>query len=183
MLGSAVVVVAVVWALAISLGSDSSSRDASPDTAPGAVSAPGIATEGSPAPDFELTTFDGEPFRLSEQRGRPVLINFWASWCNPCRKEFPLFAEVYDRYRADGLVIAGVASRDISSDSRDFARSEGAEWTLMSDRTDQTVARAYGVRALPQTVFVDRRGRIVERMYGIPSAERLDRLVRRIVGG
>lgn len=171
--GLAVVVGAVVWALTAGGGT--------PESPPSGVSAPGIATVGSPAPDFELATFDGEPFRLSDQRGRVVLVNFWASWCNPCRKEFPLFAEVYERYRADGLVIAGVASRDISSDSRDFAREEGAEWPLMSDRSDQTVARAYGVRALPQTFFVDRDGRIAERMYGIPSAARLDGLIRRLL--
>ncbi len=177
------VVAAVVWAVwaSVGSGSGSGSGEGSPAPPPGAVSTPGRAPPGSPAPDFELDTFDGGRFRLSEQRGRAVLINFWASWCNPCRREFPLFAKVYEKYRRDGLVIAGVASRDISSDSRDFARQEGARWTLMSDRVDQTVARAYGVRALPQTFFVDRDGRIVERMYGIPSEERLDRLVRRIL--
>lgn len=157
-------------------------RDGSTPEVPSAVTVPGRATTGSRAPDFELTTFDGKTFRMSQQRGRPVLVNFWASWCRPCRKEFPLFGEVYERYRARGLVIAGVAYRDITADARRFARAENATWTLMSDSSDLGVARAYGVRAIPQTFFVDRDGRIVERVFGIPSAARFDALVRRIVG-
>lgn len=121
------------------------------------------AAEGD-APEFQVPGLDGGCVDLADYRGRPVVLNFWASWCNPCREEFPLLKRAYEEHRDDGLAIIGVASRDIASDARRFADHAGATWTLGIDDTGD-VATAYGVRPLPQTFFIDRDGKIASRLF------------------
>ena len=119
--------------------------------------------------------------RLSaDYAGKPVMVNFWASWCNPCRKEFPLFEEAQAEYAKQGLEIIGVSYNDIASDSRAFVASEGAKWVFARD-PDGKLADAYGVRAIPQTFFIDGDGKIVSRLFGITSAENLDDEIQKIL--
>lgn len=123
-------------------------------------------TVGTTAPDFTVPSLDGHDcVTLSALRGHPVVLNFWASWCNPCRREFPALRTVARTARSAGLEIVGVTYRDIRSDARRFAADQHATWTLLYDG-DTVVADAYGVRAIPQTVFIRRDGSVSARYYG-----------------
>ena len=115
------------------------------------------AKVGEMAPNFSLTTLDGEQLRLSDFRGTPVVLNFWASWCTACRDEFPLLRKSYAR--ADGKWrLVGVDTEDlIESDGRDFARKQKATWPSGYD-ADRVVKKGYGVTGLPETFFIDAAG-------------------------
>jgi cytochrome c biogenesis protein CcmG, thiol:disulfide interchange protein DsbE len=132
------------------------------------------------APDFRLTGLDGGTVDLTAYRGRPVVVNFWASWCHPCRKEFPLLANARTKYKDDGLQIIGVSFRDIPSDARTFVKDQGAKWTFGRDDRG-AVAKDYGVRAVPQTFFIDADGTIRDRVFGITSAKDLDHTLEKIL--
>jgi cytochrome c biogenesis protein CcmG, thiol:disulfide interchange protein DsbE len=135
----------------------------------GGVVDAGGAEVGSPAPDFVLPALDGDgEVRLSDFRGRPVIVNFWASWCNPCRDEFPLLEEALRDHRADKLAVIGVTYRDIPADSRDFVEEMKATWPQAVD-DDRVVADAFGVRSIPITFFVRADGTIAARQFGFTS--------------
>ena len=120
------------------------------------------------APDFTLTSTDGETVKLSDLRGRPVILNFWATWCPPCRAEMPAIEEAWQRYRADGLLILGVNQGESKGVVEGYARQEvGTTFPLLLDQTTE-VGAIYGVRALPTTVFIDAEGRIQELKVGGP---------------
>ncbi len=129
---------------------------------------------GFPAPDFTLATAAGDEFTLSELRGRPVLINLWASWCGPCRTEMPAIERVYRAYRDEGLVVlaVNVTHQDSQQAALAFAAEYGLTFPILLD-LDGQVARAYQMRALPSTYFVDPSGRISEVVIGGPMAEAL----------
>ena len=110
-----------------------------------------------PAPDFAGETLDGEQLRLSDLRGRPVLVNFWGPSCVPCRDEFPLFIERSARHRTDGLIIVGVLMNDPPAPARDFVAEFDASWPTVID-PDRTIRDLYRVAARPQTYFVDSAG-------------------------
>lgn len=163
--------------------SSSGSGNASPvsTTAPlPAVTAPGAPDRGTAAPAFTLRTLDGHPVSLAQFAGHPVVVNFWASWCDQCRHEFPLLASAQARHRAQGLEVVGIASQDIESDARAFARREHAGWILAFD-ADNTVSGAYGVRALPQTFFIRADGTIASRLFGLTSQQELEGDLQRIL--
>ncbi len=121
---------------------------------------------GHPAPDFTLKTLSGETVRLSDFKGRPVLVNFWASWCGPCRAEFPDFQRAYVD-NADRLVIIGVnhTTADQPDVAADFVREMGVTFPIVLDETGETV-KTYRVLGLPTTVFIDRNGIINEVFTG-----------------
>jgi len=120
------------------------------------------------APDFTLTSTDGETVKLSALRGRPVILNFWATWCPPCRAEMPAIEEAWQRYKADGLLILGVNQGESKGVVESYARQEvGTTFPLLLDQTTE-VGAIYGVRALPTTVFIDAEGRIQELKVGGP---------------
>jgi len=134
---------------------------------------------GDVAPAFTLPTLDGGCFHLRAERGRPVVVNFWASWCNPCRAEFPLLADAYAKHRGENLEIVGVTHRDIESDSRQFADELDVDWPLAFD-DDQRVSRSYGITGIPQTIFVRRDGTISSRIFSELTKEDLDEELREI---
>ncbi|HZJ26957.1 MAG TPA: TlpA disulfide reductase family protein [Acidimicrobiia bacterium] len=138
---------------------------------PSEASVAGVATVGSVAPDFDLPRLraDGS-VHLADLRGRPVVVNFWASWCIPCRKEFPMLERARRKYRDRGLVIIGVDFRDIAADAKAFANGEGATWSLVTD-PGREAALAYGVRGIPQTFFIRPDGTIAERYFTSPSSQ------------
>jgi cytochrome c biogenesis protein CcmG, thiol:disulfide interchange protein DsbE len=144
------------------------------------VPASSPATQGSVAPDFSLADLDGNPIRLSELRGRPVVLNFWASWCGPCVEEFPLLQAAADRHAADGLVVIGVVFQDRSSAARNFMARNGATWQAAMDPGER-VASAYGILGPPETFFIDRDGIIEARQIGQFSAGSLESKVAAIV--
>lgn len=143
------------------------SDDGNPGSAPSAqVSVGGRAEVGDQAPDFELPALDGNgTVRLSDFRGRPVILNFWASYCNPCRDEFPLFKQALRDHADEDLAVVGVAFEDIPSDSRAFVRKTGAGWPNGIDERGSVGKKDYGIRALPQTFFIDADGKIVDRYF------------------
>ena len=125
---------------------------------------------GDEAPDFSLKTLDGKTVKLSDYRGTPVVLNFWASYCHPCREEFPLFRGQLAAHPGD-FVVLGVDYKDITSDARAFAKEKRATWPILTDPTS-AVGEAYGIRAVPQTFFIRRDGTIAQRYYAqIPDSD------------
>jgi cytochrome c biogenesis protein CcmG/thiol:disulfide interchange protein DsbE len=112
---------------------------------------------GKPAPDITLTTTDGRTVSLSDYRGRPVIVNFWASWCIPCRDEFPQFVAARAEHAADGLEILGVVHQDGADTASAFARDHDAQWPMLMDTADAAWT-AYRVLGVPSTYFIDRDG-------------------------
>jgi cytochrome c biogenesis protein CcmG, thiol:disulfide interchange protein DsbE len=131
------------------------------------------------APDFRLDGLDGGTVDLRAYRGRPVVVNFWASWCRPCVREFPLLAAAHAGHRADGLAVIGVlASNDAPSKARAFMRRNHGTWPVGVDRGSGPAgetAIAYGVAGLPETYFVRRDGSLAARQLGELSEESLRR--------
>lgn len=141
---------------------------------------PGTLEVGDRVPDFVLPALRGGCVHLSEFRGEPLVINFWASWCNPCRHEFPRFRAARERHRDDHLEILGVTYRDIASDSRHFADQQDATWPLLVDDSGD-VARVFHVGQIPQTFFVDADGRITSHLFADLSSRQLEREIRRLL--
>jgi len=131
---------------------------------------------GRPAPDFELKSLEGRPTRLSEFRGRPLLVNFWASWCDPCREEMPAIVVAFERHSAARLAVLAVNLRDQERerDVRRFVEEFRLPFPILLD-TRGTVRRRYRVRAIPTSVFIDSAG-IVRMVHPGPmTADALSR--------
>lgn len=136
-----------------------------------------VPTEEKPlpgylAPNFELTTLDGETVRLSDYRGKPVLINFWATWCPPCREEMPDIQAFHEKM-GDEVVILGVNLREPPQTVRAFVEEFGYTWTFPLDR-DGAVTELYGVRYIPTSFWLDRNG-VIRQVYPGPMTEELMR--------
>ncbi len=115
--------------------------------------------EGQPAPDFALKSSTGENLRLSEFRGDVVMINFWATWCGPCRQEMPLLDELYNRYERVGFNLFGVNIDDDSRRAMAMIEELGVDFPVLFDDRKE-VSRLYEVEAMPVTVIVDRQGTV-----------------------
>ena len=131
------------------------------------------AKVGEPAPDFTLETTTGRTVTLSSLRGRPVVIAFFASWCHPCEEEMPVLQQLA---RADTgrLQVLGVSFQDLPSDTAGFVRRLGITFPALLEDPSGPVAQRYGVRGIPQTVFVDERGVVRGRVYGQTSRRALE---------
>lgn len=134
----------------------------------GAESPDSIMKHG-PAPDFTLETLDGKNMRLSDLRGKAVLLNFWATWCGPCKIETPWLVELQNQYRSQGLQIVGVAMDDSGKDEiTKFAKEMGMNYPVLLGK--EAVGDAYGgIPYLPETFFIGRDGKIVDKIMGIDS--------------
>ena len=135
---------------------------------------------GQQAPDFELKALDGRTIRLSDYRGKAVVLNFWATWCGPCKVEMPWFEEFQKQYAAQGLVILGVAMDDSQDDVQKFAQELGVHYPIVMGRN--SVADAYGVQAFPGTFYIDRNGRIVEWVTGLAGHGDIEENIKRSLG-
>lgn len=132
------------------------------------------------APAFRLADLQGGEISLSAYAGRPVIINFWASWCIPCQQEFPMYRQAREAYAAEGLEVLGIVYEDEADSARRFMASEGATWPALVD-PGGSVARAYRVTAIPTTYFVDRSGIIRDASYGPPPPDALAAYIRQIL--
>ena len=122
---------------------------------------------GKVAPDFELVSLDGKRVKLSDFRGKAVLLNFWATWCSPCKVEMPWFVDLQKKYGNDGLVVLGVAMDDSdSSKIAQFASEMGVNYPVLLG-TDK-VSEEYGdVEYLPTSFYIDREGKFVGKGVGL----------------
>ena len=167
----ALVVVAVVIALGLYVGYHNARRSSSSPT-------PHLA-QSSLAPDFSLEALDGKTMRLSDLRGKAVLLNFWATWCGPCKIEMPWFVELQKHYGSQGLQIVGVAMDDASKEEiGKFAQDMGVNYPILIGK--ESVGDQYGgVPALPETFLIGRDGKIVDKILGLRGKAEIEDAVRK----
>jgi peroxiredoxin len=142
----------------------------------GVVKGPGHQSEmkGQAAPEFALESLDGKTVRLSDFRGKAVLVNFWATWCQPCKIEMPWFEEMQKQYGPNGFQVLGIAMDDAGKeDIAKFAREMGVNYPILIGK--EAVGDAYGgVQFLPSTFFIDRDGKVVDRVFGLKSRSEIE---------
>ena len=167
------VVVAIVISLMLVFGIQKT-RHASPQNAG--------SLQGQPAPDFSLTSLEGNTLKLSDFHGRAVLLNFWATWCEPCKIEMPWFVELQKKYGPQGLQILGVAMDDASpKEIADFAKKMGVNYPIMIGK--EAVGDQYGgLPYLPSTFYIDRDGKVVDRVYGLVSRSQIEADIQKALG-
>jgi thiol-disulfide isomerase/thioredoxin len=162
----ALVVVAFVVALMLYFAYHQARRN-------GAASAPRV-TQSTVAPDFSLEVLGGTTMRLSDLRGKAVLLNFWATWCGPCKIEMPWFVDLQKQYGPQGLQIVGVAMDDASKDDiAKFAKEMGVNYPILIGK--EAVGDQYGgVPALPETFIIGRDGKIVDKIIGLRGKSEIE---------
>ena len=150
------------------------SREPANSTTSGAIPAP---QQGFLAPDFKLPDRGGGAISLIELRGRPVVLNFWASWCPPCQAEMPALEHVYEDYQEQDLVIVGInaSNQDRMVDAMDFSEQNNLTFPILFD-TGGRASHDYQVRSLPTTFFIDPDGIIQDMIIGGPISEALLRI-------
>jgi thiol-disulfide isomerase/thioredoxin len=131
------------------------------------------------APDFTLESLEGKPVSLSELRGKAVLLNFWATWCGPCKIETPWLVELQTQYGPQGLQVVGVAMDDSGKeDIAKFAKDMGVNYPVLLGK--EAVGDAYGgIPALPESFFIGRDGRIVDKIIGLRSRSDIEDAIRK----
>lgn len=117
------------------------------------------ASDPTPAPDFTLKSNSGKNIKLSELRGSVVMINFWASWCGPCREEMPLLQQLYDRYQGMGFTLLGVNVDEESAAAEKMLKDTPVSFPVLYDQKN-SVSKQYQVKAMPSTFIVDRDGNV-----------------------
>jgi peroxiredoxin len=127
---------------------------------------------GNLAPDFTVTTLGGETLSLSDLRGQVVLINFWGTWCGPCRREMPELQSLYEEHAEDGLTMLGLAVRDTSDAVADFREEYGLSFTLALDE-GESISEQYAIPGQPSTLVLDANGVIIFQSYSIVTEEDL----------
>lgn len=118
---------------------------------------------GAAAPDFTLRQLSGAPLRLREQRGQVLMLNFWASWCGPCRDEMPLLSRLHDKYRSSGFALWGVNVDDEPKNAAATVEKLRTAFPVLLD-TDKAVSRLYEIKAMPSTLLIDRDG-VLRRLH------------------
>lgn len=123
---------------------------------------------GRPAPDFSLpvlSAHSSSTIRLTSLKGKPIMLNFWASWCDPCKREAPLLQATWRRVQSQGIIFLGIDFQDAQSDGLNFLRTYGITYPSVVDGTGATAIN-YGVSGVPETFFLNRQGIIVSKVVG-----------------
>jgi peroxiredoxin len=147
-----------------------------------AVNAVPAIAPAAAAPDFTLRTMGGPNLRLQEQRGRVVMVNFWATWCGPCRQEMPQLNRLYEKYRASGFVLLGVNVDEDALKAANVAAKLGVKFPVLLD-TDKAVSRLYDLSTMPSTVLIDRDGKVryVHRGYLTGYEDNYEKQIRELL--
>ncbi len=162
----------LLLAAALFVGNPSSTRAAANFTSP---------NERRPAPDFVLKDSHGATVRLSDYKGKVVLLNFRATWCGPCKIEIPWFIEFENKYKASGFEVLGVPMDDDGWDAvRPFLHEKGINYRVVTGN-DDVAAKYGGVDALPQTFLIDREGRIAARYLGLAGKNNYEMAIEKIL--
>jgi peroxiredoxin len=168
------------WQLAIERTTAADTAQATPQRST-EQPAPREAAVGEIAPDFTLIDIrDDEQISLSQFDGRPVMLNFWATWCPPCRKEMPLLQDAYEEHQGDGLIILTIAVSDKAKNVLDFSDQHDLTFPLLIDTKDR-VAVQYKVLGIPTSYFIDSVGVIASVQVGDLTAPTLDRHLEEIL--
>jgi peroxiredoxin len=138
--------------------------------------------QGQPAPDFSLSTLDGKTMKLSDFRGKAVLLNFWATWCEPCKVEMPWFVDLQKKYAGQGLQVLGVAMDDASpSDISSFAEKMGVNYPVLIGK-EEVGAQYGGIEYLPSTFYISRDGKILDHVFGLVSKSEIETEIQKALG-
>jgi thiol-disulfide isomerase/thioredoxin len=142
----------------------------------------GTAQMSGTAPDFTLQSLDGKTVRLSDFRGKAVVLNFWATWCGPCKIEMPWFVDLQKQYGPAGVQFLGVAMDDASTkEIADFVQSMNVNYPILIGK--EAVGDAYGgVQFLPETFYLDRNGKIIDKAFGLKGRGEIEDDVKKILG-
>jgi peroxiredoxin len=141
-----------------------------------------VGKNGAVAPDFALKSLDGKQVRLSDFRGKAVLLNFWATWCAPCKIEMPWFVDLQKQYASQGLQVLGVAMDDSGEETiSKFAQQMGVNYPVLIGK--EAVGDAYGgVEFLPTTFIIDRQGKVVDRVFGLVGRSEFEDNIKKALG-
>lgn len=147
-------------------------------------SIPAEPVPGAPAPDFMLKTLDGNELNLSQFQGQPVMINFWASWCPPCRLEMPELVLAYEIHQPEGFTILAInlTIQDSIPDVKAFVDEFNMTFPVLLDETGEVTMVLYRLRGLPTSVFIGRDGQIKRVHIGAMTAEQIEAFIAEIIG-
>jgi thiol-disulfide isomerase/thioredoxin len=163
---------------------DSASADGNPQTASAPAQGARDPRKGSMAPTFELKTIpDGKTLSLASLRGKAVLLNFWATWCGPCKTEMPWLVDLQKKYGPEGLQVVGVAMDDTEDkEIADFAHKMGVNYIIL--KGTEKVGDLYGgVEGLPLTYYLDRSGKVVDETVGLVSESLIEDAIKKALQG
>jgi cytochrome c biogenesis protein CcmG/thiol:disulfide interchange protein DsbE len=132
---------------------------------------------GKQAHPFTITTFDGQTISLEELKGKPVVLNFWASWCVSCRQEAHILEAAHQRYTPQGMVFIGIAINDTRNASLGFIRKYRKTYFLAPDDELGSISLDYGVTAVPETFLIDKNGMIIKKILGAIDRNTLQRFI------
>ena len=140
-----------------------------------------VVAEAKQAPAFTVKTLDGKPLKLSDLKKRPVILDFWATWCGPCRASMPHLSTMQTRYEKQGLAVIGLSVDESGAQTvKKFANSLGVKFTLAM--ANDEVLDAYGpIRSIPTTFFINRKGDIVRRVVGYIDGDTMEDYVKEIL--
>lgn len=150
----------------------------------GMPDAEGASLQGKAAPSFTLTSTEGKKVALSSFKGHPVILNFWATWCGPCKLEMPWFEEFSKKYQGQGLVILGLNQDDgmAPADVAKVARRIGVSYPVLMPDGGEVVSKAYGgVDYLPETFYVNRAGKVISVSAGAPSKDQMEAMIQAVI--
>lgn len=140
-----------------------------------------VEKKGVKAPDFTLTTIYGENFHLYDYLGNVIIIDFWDTWCPPCRAEIPHFIELYSKYADEGFLMIGMAlGREGKEKVKSFAEGNGINYPLMI-ATTEIVNKYGGITAIPTTFIINKKGEIVEKIVGYRDKEFFEEKIKNLL--